>query len=65
MKTVIADLANMTYDGLWIGTLTDDETVHEGETVIAYDPDQDEDIIAEVQWFDNELGLVMLLPVPD
>lgn len=65
MKTVIADLANITYDGLWIGTLADDETVYEGETVIAYDPDEDQDIIAEVQWFDNELGLVMLLPVPD
>ena len=63
MRTLIVDFREVSNEGMWIATLPDDvDDIYEGEMVLAYDPDADVDMFAEVQWVDNRIGLALIQP---
>jgi hypothetical protein len=61
MKTLYVDFSDRRDDGMWIATVPDDvDEVWEGEVVVAYDAEEDTDVIVTVEWVDNQLGLALV-----
>lgn len=61
MKTVHVDFSEVRHDGMWLATVPDDvDELWEGEVVVAYDGNEDIDVIVTVEWVDNLLGLALV-----